>query len=133
MSDIDTMFKVGDKVKLRSDVAGRWHGITFTIDKFLKKNVDLSSPHAPKGLRAPLHFLVPADQAAEVATIPFEPSLPQGTLVMFQGKLYVVIAQNARSGRYRIVKLGGDGGRYYTNVVRSHMTVIDPVRVKIDE
>jgi len=124
-------FKVGDKVKIRPDVAGRFYGITFTVDKILPKNVDLSSPHAPRGLRTKPHFLVPADAPdADVQVPTWEPPLVVGTLVRFKNELYVVLAQN-RNERYRIVKLGGDGGKYYTNVIRSHMDVVDPATLNL--
>ena len=89
-------------------------------------------PGSVRGLRAPRHFLVAADDvavnaAAEVRslTMTWEPPLVIGTLVRFKDELYVVMAQN-RNERYRIVKLGGDGGKYYTNVLRSQMEVVDP-------
>lgn len=122
-----TQFKIGDKVKIRADVAGRWHGITFTVEKLLPKNVDLSSPHAPKGLRCAPHLLVAVDDPAASYTPPMligDPPLVVGTLVKFKDQFFVVLAHNARSGRYRIVKLGG-ANDHYTNVARSQMQVID--------
>jgi hypothetical protein len=139
---METKFKIGNKVKIRHDVAGKWTGIVWTIEKFLTKNVEMTREGSPKPMRCPPHLLVPADTPdlpaghghidgsamTTMTTTTFEPPLVIGTLVMYKngthGGAYVVMAMRT-NGRYRIVKLGGDGGRYFTNVNRAHLTVVD--------
>jgi hypothetical protein len=135
---METAFKIGDQVKIRHDVAGKWTGVVWTIQKFLTKNVEMTREGNPKPMRCAPHLLVPADAPDLPAghghidgsslTMPFEPPLVIGTLVMYKNGAhsgaYVVMAM-LRNGRYRIVKLGGDGNRYFTSVNRSHLTVID--------
>lgn len=125
-------FKEGDKVRLRATDAGKYAGIVFTVKRLLKTNVLLTAEEAPRGLRCPQSMLVDVDdpagsvQAAARAYVS-TPILWAGTVFRMTGRegLWVVLAQNA-SGRYRAAKLGGDGGRYLTNIDARHMTVVDP-------
>lgn len=123
-------FKPGDKVKIRADVAGKWGGVVFVVIRYLQKNVELGIEGHTRKMRCQPHLLIPAD--ADVASTPvaYEPPLFAGTLIRFKDELFVVLAQMG-TGRYRIVKLGGDKGRYYTNVVRSQFEILDPTEMMI--
>lgn len=119
-------FTIGDKVKIGGAYAGKWTGVIFTVDKFLTKNVELVTSSGQR-LRAKPHQLVAVDAPhapATVETKAWEPPLVVGTVVVFKAALYVIMACNP-SGRYRVVKLGGDANKYYTNVARAHMNVVE--------
>lgn len=128
MTTTPAPIKVGDSVQISSDVAGKWLGVTFKVLRLMRTNARLEVPGSAKALIAPIECLMPATATVDAErSLAFQAAMADvlhlGTVVRYGEELYVVLAQTARG--YRIVKLGGDGGRYYTNVPRSRLHPID--------
>ena len=118
-------FKIGDRVQIQPELAGKWLGYTFTVKRILPKNVLLDVSGSTRDLRCPPSALVAFDESSpNPPASKWEPPLVVGTLVRFKNDLHVVLAQT-RNGAYRVVKLGGDNNRYFTNVLRSSLEVIE--------
>lgn len=134
-------FQIGDQVII--DPAGArpsHHGVTYTVVDILRVNVLIEPVAGGPRTRVNPRHLRHAAAATAASTTPAdqcEQPLPQGTLVTVTAtkipadQLYVVLRDNG-AGKTSIVKLGGDAGRYWRNVARSHLTVIDPGRLHLD-
>jgi hypothetical protein len=139
-------FRVGDRVVVAPDVARAAHrGVVYRVTRLLPVNIVAEPVDGGRPIRVnPMHLRPAPDgdsappATAAVAGVPYEAPLDQGTLVTVAGpgwkqppgELYVVLRDNGH-GRASIVKLGGNGGRYWTGVSRRLLTVIDPGRVRL--
>jgi hypothetical protein len=88
-------------------------------------------------LRVPPRFLVagPIPDTSTATVVPYEPALLPGTLVRFNGDLWVVAADKIGPdgvNRYRLNLLGGSD-RYVRGVPASNLTVIPLNRVQVSE
>lgn len=45
--------------------------------------------------------------------------------------MYVVLGEGRELNRWKIVKLGGDNGRYWPKVPREFLTVVDPATLTL--
>jgi hypothetical protein len=122
--------KPGDSVQITPEQAGKYLGVTMTVESVARTNALLNVPGDSRRLKCPISLLIEPQtfsdtRAAFAATV--SDALYPGTVVRLKsrpGSLYVVIAQNS-AGHYRAAKLGGDGGRYLTRISRSAMEVVD--------
>lgn len=90
-----------------------------------------------RGIRAPGYALAPYDNEAPArhadGGLVF---LDVGTVVTVEhpkfkpADLYVVIG-SSRKGGNRLVKLGGDGGRYWPSIPTTLCTVVDPESITV--
>lgn len=152
-------FKIGDKVIINPavDRTSRFLGQVFVVSKAPTRANEVNYVMKPAdgqgcGVKARKSMLLPfsetysetADTAGgfcvncqtsyagtHTCTLPFEPSLKPGTLVTMKGKdgYFVVTGSNPqRHDAYRLSPLGGSD-RYWKNVSRRSLTVIDVSRV----
>jgi hypothetical protein len=128
------IWTVGDRAQMDVDMLGpnaaRYLGVVFEIVKMGPKNALLRTSEDSPGLRCPIVALIePNAEAMASALVNSPEALPTlwpGTVFTLANRpgLWVVLARNS-SGKYRAAKLGGDGGRYLTNIARSTMNVLD--------
>jgi hypothetical protein len=93
-----------------------------------------------RGVRAPGYAFVAFDGTppAKHAPIASVPSIEAGNIVTVKhpkiaaGQLYVVLGPARKAGGTKIVKLGGDGGRYWPSMPTRLLTVIDPSTIRVE-
>jgi hypothetical protein len=123
-------WKIGDRVMIRNDVAGKFKGVVFTIVKFLPKNIEIKCETATVRVRPHQLVDVFSTEAAIIATDmkmmnkPVLPPLVCGMVVRYSGELYVILASDAK-GNYRMARLGGEAGKYWTRVPRRSLEIVD--------
>lgn len=136
-----TTFTVGDIVRplpmfTNANFAGRYR-----ITKVNPKTYRLEPLTSGRPVRAQHEMVEAAPEEekggltrVEIEDVPILPPVCMGQVVSVEGpgwkrpasELYVVIAERA-DGRVKIVRLGGDDGRYWPKVPRELLTVVDNV------
>jgi len=122
--------KTGDSVQITPEQAGKYLGVTMTVESVARTNALLNVPGDSRRLKCPIALLIEPKtftETREAFAATISDALYPGTVVRIKsrpGSLYVVIAQNS-AGHYRAAKLGGDDGRYLTRISRSAMEVVD--------
>lgn len=133
------------RVVVDDTVFPTYAGIVWTVEEHLVKNVVLAREDQPGARRmriSPIYLLdAPAPGTkAVVEVVPYEPPLHEATVVLvdgpdwrgLKGRPYVVLGMaRGRRDHYRIAKLGGDKGRYYSPIPRQWLTVVDPDSIHI--
>lgn len=110
----------------------RLHGVVYVIDRFGPVNAILSRPDGGRGLKIHPSALLPAPVAgaAVVTTVPLPlPPLDLGSVVTVASprwtggtELQVVLADYGDT--VKLVRLGGNGGRYWPKVPRAWLTPV---------
>lgn len=141
-------FKVGDLVTTsQAHYSSVRPGDVFKVEKaptgarqvnYIVKPVDPATgdliPGA-RGLKGPAYVFTkydPANPPAAVETVAFVPVPVAGTAVTVSGlpkinpdDLYIVMGYGSRDACAKLVKLHGDGGRYWPNVPVAALTVVE--------
>ena len=130
--------KPGMSVQIDPAQAGKYLGVTMTVDSVARTNALLNVPGNVRKLKCPISLLIEPATGGEaalaarayLAQVSAEPTLYPGTVFTLKNRpgLWVVLAQNA-SLKYRAAALGGDNGRYLSNIARSTMTVVEPSEI----
>lgn len=147
MSLIDTetrAFTKGDRVVIAPDFArAKDKGVVYVIEKepVGARGVNyVAQPLAGgQGVKAPGYMFVPAteDQIARAEALAPEGKTPEiGSVVSVKhpgmdGFFVVLGVATRKAGCFKIARLGGDGGRYYSSIPGSLMTVIDPATITV--
>lgn len=145
----DTTFKIGDLVTVAEEVARNEHrGVTYKVTKINRVNITVQRVGDQHGTGRPMtghpSLFRPAaapstDASAPSATVTMVPYLPPlycGTVITVSGpgwrgpvgEMYVVLKEYD-DGKVRFARIGGDGGRYWTGIHRSRVTVVDPAQI----
>lgn len=148
-----TRYNVGDRFTVRPDLFPRGcHGVVYVVTSVPKGSRGVNYTGAPadgvgRGVRAPEYAMrpyvegeQPEPEPSPLATLAAMPDV--GALVTVKsdaptrsvpkGPLYIVLgAARNHIDAVRLVRLGGDGGRYYTRVPVAWLTVIDPTTVRV--
>jgi hypothetical protein len=152
METAERTFALGDLVTVKPDMFGSQVS-TVQVFKITKvphgaREVNyVADPHESggRGVRGPAYAFEPYDPAnppKPVVGLPWEPPnlLDVGTIVRVKGArqidptvLYVVTGNSRDLKGNRLVKVGGDGGRYWKSIPTSRCEVIDPSRLYVAE
>lgn len=141
-------FAIGDEVTADPALFGAWvAGIVYVIEKVPTGARGVNYVAKPKGnptgrgVRCPAYALRPYDPTAPAATatmIPYMPTPEMGAVVTVadlrdekDGALFVVLGDAKKPNAVRLVRLGGDNGRYYPAIPVSRVTVVDPARITV--
>lgn len=130
-----TSHKLGDLVIIHPDCdpadthKGRIFRITTAPKTSRQVNYIAEPIEGGRGVKGKADVFAPADGEQETAAAEIKPTEPVylGTVVKLRGKgdaNFVVIGE--QGGKYRVAKLGGEGGRYFTGIARAALTVVDP-------
>lgn len=122
-------------------------GIVYVIEKVPTGARGVNYVARPKGnptgrgVRAPGYALRPYDPATDPAPRPVIECLPTPTLGSVvtvtgmrqeaDGTLFVVLGDAKKPNAVRLVRLGGDNGRYYPSIHVSRLTVVDPATIRL--
>lgn len=137
-----TTFQVGDLVVINAMYARRGQeDQVYKVTKLLPVNVQIQPVVGGRGIIIHPSGLqpAPADRVTQVTEVgvPYMPMLYAGTVVTVSGPgwrqsttdLYVVLTEKV-DGKVKIVKLGGEDGRYWPGIPRTYLTVVDPATIK---
>lgn len=138
-----TATKVNDLVVIDDAFApGHVAGVVFRVTKVNKVTVDLEPVTGGRGVRTGMAVRLATDEEiaagnAAATVVPLTPLLAEGNIVTVTGSrkipadaLYVVLRVSADAA-VNLVKVGGDGGRYWSKVPASMCTIVDPARITL--
>jgi hypothetical protein len=141
--DTPPTFHVGDLVVIADGYAPAvLQGVAYRVVRRLQVNVELEPLAGGRRVRVNPRILLPAPPGTDPITTPaaivdYQPPLTPGQIVTVAGpgwrrpatELFVVMKEKPDM-RVSIAKLGGDEeGRYWPNVPRSIITVVDADQV----
>lgn len=141
-------FAIGDEVTADPALFGAGvAGIVYVIAKVPVGARGVNYVARPKGnptgrgVKGPAYALRPYDPTAPAAAatvIPYIPTPEMGTVVTVtglrdekDGALFVVLGDAKKPNAVRLVRLGGDNGRYYPAIPVTRVTVVDPARIVV--
>lgn len=128
--------KIGDLVRISDDYAtAATRGRIFRVTKFLKVNIVAEPVEGGRSIKGnpDLFVAVSESETAKVTTIPFTPLLYVGQVVQVAGgsgwrepkDRFFVVIREGNDGKVKIVRLGGDDGRYWPGVPKTWLKVVD--------
>lgn len=131
------MFSIGDKVQIKPDYA-RGETTVYTIVKINPKSIDMEPAGGGRRSRIQPWAIQPASEeaASKAQAVPYMPMLWMGQVVKVTipdgvrskfadaGKLHIILKDNG-DGTCRIVRLGGDQGRYWSKIPRAWLTLVE--------
>ena len=130
--------KVGQRVVTIGEAARRFPGV-WIVKKVNPVNVLLTPEHGGRGLNVAPEYIAPEGSTGDLhptRMVEYRKPLDAGTLVEWDGGrrpgaagLYVVTKDNGDTAN--IVRLGGEGGRYWRIPGARGLTVVDVARVTV--